>query len=83
MKSSYGKVCCAIHQIKSLQKTNILVKKLIFGNYQMKTFPRCKKLIEYRSNNPYDEVCDSLVLDLIKHALDEKSLCKVQKLKSS
>ena len=43
----------------------------------MKKFLRCKDLIEYQSNHPYDEVCDALVLDLIKNSIDERSLCKV------
>jgi len=46
----------------------------------MKTFLRCKEVIEYQSNKPYDEVCDVLVLDLIKRTLDEKYLCKVANL---
>ena len=49
----------------------------------MKTFLQCKELIEYQSNKPCDELCDILVLYLIKHALDEKSLCKVEKTTSS
>lgn len=49
----------------------------------MKNLIRCKDFVEYRSNNPYDQVRDALVLDLIRHALDDKSLCKVTKTTSS
>lgn len=49
----------------------------------MKTFIRFKEVIEYRSNNPYDVVCDALVLDFIKHALNQNSLCQVAKATSS
>jgi len=43
----------------------------------MLTFLQAKELIEYQSNNPYDDVCDVLALDFIKQTLDEKLLCKV------
>lgn len=36
-------------------------------------------LTEEESNNPYDEVCDALALDFIKHGSDEIFLCKVAK----
>ena len=45
----------------------------------MKNFLQGKNLIECRSNSPYDEVCDALVLDFIKQESDEKFLCKVTK----
>lgn len=37
-----------------------------FWVVKMQTFLLYKELIEYQSNNPYDEVCDALVLDFIK-----------------
>ena len=46
---------------------------------KMLTFIQGKELIQYRSNNPYDEVCDTLALDFIKQGLDEIFLCKVEK----
>lgn len=44
------------------------------GTVKMKKILWCKELTRYWSNNPYDEVCDSLILDIIKHVLDEKPL---------
>jgi len=38
-----------------------------------------EKLIEYQSNNPYDEIFDALASDFIKYVLDEKFLGKVAK----
>jgi len=49
----------------------------------MPTFLRAKELIEYESNNPYDEVCDALTLTFIKQTLDENCLCKVAKATTS
>lgn len=49
----------------------------------MQNFLQVKELIEYQFDNPYDEVWDALVLDFIKHVLDEKLLCKVEKVTSS
>ena len=46
---------------------------------KMINFLRTKDLIEYHSNLSYHEVCNALVLDLIKHGLDEMFLSKVAK----
>lgn len=49
----------------------------------MLTFLPTKGLIECHFSNPYDEVCDALVLDFIKHGLDEMFFFKVAKSKTS
>lgn len=54
-------------------------KNFDFWVVKMLIFLRGKELIEYRFNNPYDEVCDALVFDFIKQAVDDKFLCKVAK----
>jgi len=56
-----------------------------FDHWVIKILPflRAKKLIEYQSNNPYDEVCNALKLNFIKRALEEKCLCKVVKATTS
>lgn len=46
---------------------------------KMLTFIWAKDLIEYESNNPYDEVCDVFALNFIKQVLDENILCKITK----
>lgn len=53
------------------------IKNYDFWVVQKKKNLRCKELIEYCSSNPYDEVCDALILDLIKQALDENFLCQL------
>lgn len=49
---------------------------------KMVNFLRAKELIEYKFNNPYDEVCDVLALNFVKQALDDKFLCKITKAKT-
>ena len=54
-----------------------------FWVIRMLNFIRTKDLIEYQSNNPYDEVCDALLFDFIKHTLDDKFFYNVEKTTSS
>lgn len=51
--------------------TKFTCKHFDFWIVKIQTFLRYKELTEYRSNNPSNEVCNALVFDFIKQALDE------------